>query len=547
MSGLPNSGTPSWRRHSHARGLGRRCGLRSRSIWPPQHPRYAAVRGAVGSQATREGGQAANRPRNVALKRPHDPMPVTYTNRKDVTYTLYRATTATGRARDVFARQPRGPVEVLPARYTIREGVNGVVSLAHERPPVFSSDEVAAVEAAVRRHPEASLYRLKARRDHIAVHERLGPQADELAAIFGEVGLPAARLQDVVHLDVARADRPFGLNLLNIGLGWPRDRMVSNALRVFEMEFDHFWGPRMELVFRFALLLLVDANQRLVAAEPTGGRSRQWTILEVPRVLEDSDFRRALLAEVRDRQVLDWWRTFYDALDRRFQLEIINPVQTKTYKFAANLSARAIDGQSRSTIDPWAWVRDGALVVVDMAKEEVGADIAGLLGGTLVNLVALAIGQQAALPADQRRHVALLVDEFHALPAANYEAFLAELAKYGASLVLATQSLGALDTVDPQRGLRNTVFANVDHLFAFNCSAEDARALALELGAPIEPADLVELGDYQCYARLSSGGERLPAFHLRLDSPPVADTVVRDLVAAASGTRYGRDAAVVAD
>src|SRR5439155_26494823 len=78
-------------------------------------------------------------------------------------------------------------------------------------------------------------------------------------------------------------------------------------------------------------------------------------------------------------------------------------------------------------------------------------------------------------------------------PAANYEAFLAELAKYGASLVLATQSLGALDTVDPQRGLRNTVFANVDHLFAFNCSAEDARSLALELGAPIDPADLVDV------------------------------------------------------
>src|SRR2546428_10247745 len=170
-----------------------------------------------------------------------------------------------------------------------------------------------------------------------------------------------------------------------------------------------------------------------------------------------------------------------------------------------------------------------------------------MLGGTLVNLVAIALGQQAALPADQRRHVPLLVDEFHALPAANYEAFLAELAKDGASLVLATQSLGALDTVDPQRGLRNTVFENVDHLFAFNCSAEDARQLALELGAPIEPADLVELGDYQCYARLSSGGERLPAFHLRLDAPPVADTVVRDLVAAAPGVRYGRGAAGVAN
>src|SRR5437660_8060041 len=186
------------------------------------------------------------------------------------------------------------------------------------------------------------------------------------------------------------------------------------------------------------------------------------------------------------------------------------------YKFAAKLTARAIVGQSRSTIDPWAWVRDGAIVVVDVANEQVGADIAAMLGGTLVNLVAIALGQQAALPTNQRRHVALLVDEFHALPAGNYEAFLAELAKYGASLVLATQSLGALDEVDPARGLRHAVFSNVDHLFAFNCSAEDAALLAPELGAPLQAADIVELGDHQCYARLTYQGERLPSFHIRL-------------------------------
>src|SRR5947199_7270857 len=116
-----------------------------------------------------------------------------------------------------------------------------------------------------------------------------------------------------------------------------------------------------------------------------------------------------------------------------------------------------------------------------------------MIGGTLINLLALAIGQQAWLPVSQRRHVALLVDEFHALPAADYEAFLAELAKYGASLVLATQSLGAIDDLDPARGLRHAVFANVDQIFAFNCSAEDARVLAPELGGRIEASDLVEL------------------------------------------------------
>jgi hypothetical protein len=263
-------------------------------------------------------------------------------------------------------------------------------------------------------------------------------------------------------------------------------------------------------------------------------------------VLEDDLLRGRLLGAMPDPQIRAMCRTYFTPLDHRFRLEIINPVQTRVYKFAANLVARSIGGQSRSTIDPQAWVRDGAIVVVDVAKERVGADIAAMLGGTLVNLVATALGQQATLPPDYRRHVALLVDEFHALPAANYEAFLAELAKYGASLVLATQSLGALDAVNPQRGLRNAVLANVGDLFAFNCSAEDARSLALELGAPIEPTDLIELGDYQCYARLSTGGERLPAFHLRLDAPPVSDRVVRDLVTAASGARYGRDAAVVA-
>jgi hypothetical protein len=343
----------------------------------------------------------------------------------------------------------------------------------------------------------------------------IDPHSDLASAALGLV--PGARHNDVVYLDVARTDRPFGLNLLDVGLGWPRDRIVSNALRVFQMEFDHYWGPRMELVFRFALLLLVEANQQMVAADPTGGRDRQWTILEVPRVLEDATFRRALLADVRDRQVLDWWRTFYDMLDRRFQLEIINPVQTKTYKPAANLTARAIVGQSRSTVDPWAWVRDGALVVVDVAKEQVGADIAALLGGTLANLVALAIGRQAALSPSRRRHVALLVDEFHALPAADYAALLAELAKYGASLTLATQTLGALVGPSGERHLLDAVFGNTDHLFAFNCAATDAKVLAPELGAPVEPADLVELGDFQCYARLSHRGERLPSFSLRLD------------------------------
>jgi len=43
-------------------------------------------------------------------------MAVTYTNRKGTTYVLCRTTTAPGRVRYHFAREPKGdPVEALPA------------------------------------------------------------------------------------------------------------------------------------------------------------------------------------------------------------------------------------------------------------------------------------------------------------------------------------------------------------------------------------------------------------------------------------------------
>src|SRR5207253_9792067 len=121
--------------------------------------------------------------------------------------------------------------------------------------------------------------------------------------------------------------------------------------------------------------------------------------------------RGRLLLNLPNPQVQALWRAFVKPLGHRFKLEVINPVQTKVYKFAANQTARAIVGQSRSTIDPWAWVRDGAVVVVDGAKERVGADIAALIGGTLLNQVALAVGQQAILPPARRRRVAVLVAE----------------------------------------------------------------------------------------------------------------------------------------
>jgi hypothetical protein len=133
------------------------------------------------------------------------------------------------------------------------------------------------------------------------------------------------------------------------------------------------------------------------------------------------------------------------------------------------------------------------------------------------------------------------------MPGADYEGILSELAKYGANLLLATQSLARLEALDREqnRTLRSMVFANLDGLFAFHTSAEDARYLVPELGGEIDEQDLVALGEHRCYVKLSAGGERLPTFSVQLDPPPRSDPSISNQLAARSFARYGRDRALV--
>jgi hypothetical protein len=117
-------------------------------------------------------------------------MPVTYTNRKGVTYYLCRGINKSGKPYYYFAREAKGEaVEAIPEGFKINESPNGFVTLAKDRPMQITPEEIAAVEAAVGRHPKAHNYRVSAKHKRIEVHERVGPDPDELISQLRQVGL----------------------------------------------------------------------------------------------------------------------------------------------------------------------------------------------------------------------------------------------------------------------------------------------------------------------------------------------------------------------
>jgi len=126
-------------------------------------------------------------------------MPVSYTNRKGLTYTLYRGQTKTGKPRYYFGRpgQSQGePVTELPPGFTISESVNGVVSLVKDRPSLIQPEEVAAIEAAVQQHPQARRYRVAVKHDLIEIYEQVGPDYDALLGELHKIGLSSLGLAE---------------------------------------------------------------------------------------------------------------------------------------------------------------------------------------------------------------------------------------------------------------------------------------------------------------------------------------------------------------
>ena len=126
-------------------------------------------------------------------------MPVSYTNRKGVTYTLYRGQTRTGKPRYYFGRLDQGqsePVTELPRGFTISESVNGVVSLVKDHPAQILPQEVEAVEEAVKRHPEAHRYRVAVKGNRIEVYEQVGPDYNALVSELHIPGLSRPGLSE---------------------------------------------------------------------------------------------------------------------------------------------------------------------------------------------------------------------------------------------------------------------------------------------------------------------------------------------------------------
>ena len=360
------------------------------------------------------------------------------------------------------------------------------------------------------------------------------PHADLVGGLLEQV--PESLADRVRLIDLADDGGSVGINLIDTRIFADRDRTADSVVRVARGLWEQ-WGPRMQSILEHTVKSLHEANGRMKAEE-------QHTILDGLRLLSDEKFRAGVLEKVDDPYLLEWWSRDFAGWHRQYRAEALAPVQTRLSYYASSKRARAILGQSRSTVDLRRTILDGGVLMVSTAQGTAGRDVAALVGASMLNLVDAVIREQGSLPPERRRGALVVVDEMQSMPGVDYESMLSELGKFGASFVLATQSLAKLADLSPT--MQDTVLANVGCLAVFQVAGSDARRLVWELGKDrVAEDDITSLSVHHCYVRATVGTERMPAFSMMVRKPEPGDpgTAARIRAATAGYTLSGRDLA----
>ena len=353
------------------------------------------------------------------------------------------------------------------------------------------------------------------------------PHTDLVAGLMEHV--PESLIDRVRLIDLSDETRSPGINLLDTRVFADRDRTADSVVRVAKGLWEQ-WGPRMQSILEQTVKTLHEANEQVEA-------ERQYTILDGLRLLSNDPFRNSVLKKVSDPYLLEWWARDFGSWHRQYKAEALAPVQTRLSYYASSKRARAILGQRRSTIDLRKVIHDGGVLLVSTSQGTVGRDVAALVGASLLNLVDAVIREQGSVTLRERRGALVVVDEMQSMPGVDYESMLSELGKFGASFVLATQSLAKLD--DLSRTMRDTILANVGCLAVFQVAGNDARTLVWELGKDrVSEDDIVSLPVHHCYVRATVGKERMPAFSMMVRKPEEGDpdTAARIRAAASAYT-----------
>lgn len=305
--------------------------------------------------------------------------------------------------------------------------------------------------------------------------------------------LPKERIKDVIVFSPTFTDRPLALNMLEYDRLKPTQRtlVIDTLFDIWDKMYDlkKSGGPMFENYMKNAI--------RLVMSHEESGS----TLLEIPKILADDDYRAFKLGMCEDQEVKDFWEKQAVKAGGEASLENVVPyITAKLSPFVNNDFVRPMIGQQKSVLNFREAMDNNKIVLVSLAKGIIGTQAAYLIGMVLIGgLLNAGMGRSDGLRYNldgttenihpsERRPFFIYIDEmqnflFDAIPKA-----LEEVRKYKIGFYLAHQFIKQV-VVDGSERIKDSIMANCGSKFIFRCGSDDAKYLESEF-YPLSPADI---------------------------------------------------------
>ena len=315
--------------------------------------------------------------------------------------------------------------------------------------------------------------------------------------------IPSDRIKDVIYFNPSDIDHPIAFNVVEQVEPHLRHLVASGLIGVFQKLWADSWGPRLEYILRNAILAILDFPGS--------------TLLGVVRMLSDKNYRKRVVANIKDPVVKAFWEKEFSGYADKFASEAVSPIQNKVGQFLSSSLMRNVIGQVKSSIDIRDIMDNGRILIMNLSKGRIGEDNSALLGAMMITKIQLASMSRVNIPEKDRRDFYLYIDEFQNFSTDSFANILSEARKYRLNLILAHQYIEQLS-----EKVKPAVFGNVGTMVVFRVGATDAEELVKEFTPTFTEEDLVNLPKYEMYLKLMIDGIASTPFSAA-GLPPLSD------------------------
>jgi len=285
-------------------------------------------------------------------------------------------------------------------------------------------------------------------------------------------------------------------------------------------------GPMFEQYTKNAILLLMEDALN----EPA-------TLMDIPRVFTDVDFRNEKLSRVKNPVVIDFWEKEAAKATGEHSLANMAPyITSKFNNFIANDYVRPIINQAKSAFDFRKVMDEGKILLVNLSKGKIGDINANLLGMIITGKILMAALSRVDTPEDQRRDFNLYIDEFQNFTTDSISTILSEARKYRLNLIMAHQFIAQLT-----EKIRDAVFGNVGSIISFRVGASDAEFLVKQFAPVFNENDLVNIDNFNAYAKILINGQTSKPFNIKTLLPEKGNKKIGDKIKELSCLKYGAE------